>query len=251
VTGRPKTPAASSPGAKLARAGPPLQVPGLPTGGANTESAAAEHEALCQDAAALGLTLPDAAFDRLIAYLALLRKWNAAYNLTAVRDAGQMRVQHLADCLAVIAPLRRQVGDPAQRLLDVGSGGGLPGVVLAIAEPRWDVSCVDTVGKKAAFIRQVAGELALPNLRALHARVEALSSAPFNLITSRAFASLPDFVRLTRPLLAPGGVWMAMKGRRPDDELAALPSDIDVFHVEPLVVPGLDAERCLIWMRPR
>ena len=224
-------------------------------GGRSAQAPAGEpaddSQSLRQDAAALGLALPDAAFDRLCTYLALLLKWNAAYNLTAVRDAAQMRVQHLADCLAVIAPLRRQVGRDRRRILDVGSGGGLPGVVLAIAEPPWDLSCVDTVGKKAAFIRQVAGELALPNLHALHARVETLPGPPFDVITSRAFASLGDFVRLTRPLLAPGGVWMAMKGRRPDDELAALPPDIDVFHVEPLVVPRLDAERCLIWMRPR
>ena len=172
-----------------------------------------------------------------------------------MRDAAQMRVQHLADCLAVIAPLRRALGknseNHAPRILDVGSGGGLPGVVLAIVEPAWDVSCVDAVGKKAAFIRQAAGELALPNLHALHARVEALPGLPFDVITSRAFASLPDFTRLTRPLLAPGGMWLAMKGRRPADELAALPADMDVFHVEPLTVPGLDAERCLVWMRPR
>ena len=206
---------------------------------------------LRRDAAALGLALPDGVLERLGAYLALLRKWNAAYNLTAIRDTAQMRVQHLADCLAVIAPLRRQVGDGAQRILDVGSGGGLPGVVLAAASSVWDVSCVDTVGKKAAFVRQVAGELALPNLHALHARVESRPGPAFDVITSRAFASLPDFVRLTRPLLAPGGVWMAMKGRRPEEELAALPTDIDVFHVEPLAVPGLDADRCLIWMRPR
>lgn len=212
----------------------------------------ADLEAVRQDAAALGLVLPDAAFTRLVDYLALLRKWNAAYNLTSVREAAQMRVQHLADCLAVIAPLRRQAGEGrALRLLDVGSGGGLPGVVLAVVEPVWDVSCVDAVGKKAAFIRQVAGELALPNLHALHARVEALACPPFAVVTSRAFASLVDFVRLTRPLLAPDGVWMAMKGRRPDDELAVLPTDIDVFHVEPLSVPGLAAERCLIWMRPQ
>lgn len=210
-----------------------------------------EIEALRQDASALGLTLPEAALDRLIAFLALLRKWNAAYNLTAVRDAAQMRVQHLADCLAVIAPLRRQAGEGGKRILDVGSGGGLPGAVLAVAEPAWDLSCVDTVGKKAAFIRQVAGELALPNLHALHARVEALPGPPFDVITSRAFASLADFVRLTRPLLAPGGLWMAMKGRRPDGEISAVPADIDVFHVEPLTVPGLAADRCLIWMRPR
>ncbi len=209
-----------------------------------------ESEAVRRDASSLGLALPELAVERLIAYLALLRKWNAAYNLTAVRDAARMRVQHLADCLAVVGPLRRQVGAGGCRLLDVGSGGGLPGVVLAVAEPVWDVSCVDTVGKKAAFIRQVAAELALPNLHALHARVEALPGPPFDVITARAFASLPDFVRLTRPLLTPGGLWLAMKGRRPDDELAALPADVVVFHVEPIKVPGLDAERCLVWMRP-
>ncbi|HET9822137.1 MAG TPA: 16S rRNA (guanine(527)-N(7))-methyltransferase RsmG [Burkholderiaceae bacterium] len=189
---------------------------------------------------------------RLEAYLGLLAKWNAAYNLTAVRDPAQMRTQHLADCLAVVGPLRHRLGAgrPA-RVLDVGSGGGLPGVVLALAEPGWDVTCVDAVGKKAAFVRQVASELALPNLRAEHARVEALKAAPFGVITSRAFAALADFVRLTRPLLAPGGMWMAMKGKRPDDEIAALPADIGVVAVEPLSVPGLDAERCLVWMQPR
>jgi 16S rRNA (guanine527-N7)-methyltransferase len=192
-----------------------------------------------------------AADPRLEAYLGLLAKWNAAYNLTAVRDPAQMRVQHLADCLAVVGPLQRRLGARPARILDVGSGGGLPGVVLALAEPTWDVTCVDTVGKKAAFVRQVAGELALPNLHAEHARVEALNAPPFDVITARAFASLPDFARLTRPLLASGGVWMAMKGKRPDDEIAALPADIDVFHVEPIDVPGLDAERCLVWMRPR
>jgi 16S rRNA (guanine527-N7)-methyltransferase len=185
------------------------------------------------------------------AYLGLLAKWNAAYNLTAVRDPAQMRVQHLADCLAVVGPLRRQLGDRPARLLDVGSGGGLPGVVLAIANPDWDVTCVDSVGKKAAFIRQAAGELALPNLHAQHARVEALAGPLFDAITSRAFAALADFVRLTQPLLAPGGVWMAMKGQHPHDEIAALPASIETFHVEPLAVPGLDAERCLVWMRPR
>ena len=189
---------------------------------------------------------------RLEAYLALLAKWNAAYNLTAVRDQAQMRTQHLADCLAVVGPLRRRLGAgrPA-RLLDVGSGGGLPGVVLAISEPAWDVTCVDTVGKKAAFVRQVAGELALPNLHAEHARVEALKAVPFDVITSRAFAALADFVRLTRSLLAPGGVWMAMKGKRPDDEIAVLPGDVELVEIEPLSVPGLDAERCLVWMQAR
>jgi 16S rRNA (guanine527-N7)-methyltransferase len=189
---------------------------------------------------------------RLDAYLVLLVRWGATYNLTAVRNPEQMRVQHLADCLAVVEPLRRRFGArPSTRLLDVGSGGGLPGVVLAAADPSWDVTCVDSVGKKAAFVRQVAAELALPNLHAEHARIEALKAPPFDVITARAFAALPDFVLWTRPLLAEGGLWMAMKGKRPDDELAALPSDIEVLGVEPLTVPGLDAERCLVWMRPR
>jgi 16S rRNA (guanine527-N7)-methyltransferase len=243
VTARPKVPARP---AKTPAPHPVIaQAPA-----SQAATAPIEAEALRLDAAALGLALPDAALDRLAAYAALLRKWNLAYNLTALRDPAQVRSQHLADCLAVVAPLRRQWGAGPKRLLDVGSGGGLPGVVLAIVEPAWAVSCVDTVGKKAAFIRQVAGELALPNLHALHSRVENLAGPPFDGITARAFASLPELVRLTRPLLAPGGVWMAMKGRRPDDELAALPADIDVFHVEPLAVPGLEAERCLIWMKP-
>jgi 16S rRNA (guanine527-N7)-methyltransferase len=207
--------------------------------------------ALQADAAALGWSLAPAAAARLAAFRDLLVKWNGTYNLTALRDPAQVRTQHLADCLAVVPPLRRHAGGRPLRLLDVGSGGGLPGVVLAAVEAGWDVTCVDTVGKKAAFVRQGAAELGLPNLHAEHARVESLRAAPFDVITARAFASLPDFVRLTRPLLASGGVWMAMKGKPPSDEIAALPADVDAFHVEPLVVPGLDAERCLVWVRPR
>jgi 16S rRNA (guanine527-N7)-methyltransferase len=183
-------------------------------------------------------------------YLALLSRWNSTYNLTAVRDPAQMLVQHLADCLAVIPPLRRRLAEvPARRLLDAGSGGGLPGLVIAAMEPGLDVTCVDSVGKKAAFVRQAAGELGLRNLHAEHARVEQWRAPPFDLITARAFASLVDLVRLTRPLLAVGGAWLAMKGRKPDEEIAVLPVDIEVFHVEPLQVPVLDAERCIVWMR--
>ena len=194
--------------------------------------------------------------DRLLGYLDLLQRWNATYNLTAVRDPQDMLRQHLADCLAVITPMARQLESAAPaggalRVLDVGSGGGLPGVVLAMMFPSWQVVCVDTVGKKAAFIRQVAVELGLRNLSAEHARVEALKGVAFDVITSRAFASLVDFTRLSRAALLPQGVWMAMKGKTPADELSALPSDIEVFHVEPLSVPGLHAERCLVWMRPK
>ncbi len=181
-------------------------------------------------------------------YLLLLQRWNATYNLTAVRDPAAMLTQHLADCLAVVGPLQRHA--ESGRLLDVGSGAGLPGVVVAILLPGWHVTCVDAVGKKMAFVRQVAGSLPLPHLSAEHARIEQLKLPPFDVITSRAFASLADFTRLTRPHLASGGVWMAMKGRAPEEELAALPAEVTVFHVEPLAVPGLDAQRCLVWMRP-
>lgn len=186
------------------------------------------------------------------AYLDLLARWNTTYNLTAVRDRSQMLRQHLADCLAVLPPLQRELArhaTTAPRVLDVGSGGGLPGVVLAACLPQMQVTCIDTVAKKAAFIRQAAAELALPNLEAAHARVEQWQALPFDLITSRAFASLADFTRLTRHLLTTQGVWMAMKGKTPEDEIATLGADIEVFHVEQLVVDGLDAHRCLVWMQ--
>jgi len=214
------------------------------------DAALARLNAITDAALAVGVPLAEAEAQRLLNYIDLLQRWNATYNLTAVRDPQEMLIQHLHDCLAVIAPLRRVLGDTG-RVLDVGSGGGLPGVVIAATCPAITVTCVDTVGKKAAFIRQASAELALPNLRAEHARVESLRLPPFDLVTSRAFASLADFVRLTRHLLGAEGMWMAMKGKQPDDEIAALPADVDVFHVEQLTVPGLQAERCLVWMRPR
>ena len=210
------------------------------------------RDALAGIGHALALGLTEAQLDTLLAYLALLQRWNATYNLTAVRDPAQMLTQHLADCLAVIGPLRRHFAQgQSQRILDVGSGGGLPGVVIAALHPGALVTCVDTVGKKAAFVRQAAGELGLKNLFAEHARVEQLKAAPFNVIVSRAFASLDDFTRLTRQHLAPCGLWMAMKGKTPDIEIAQLPADLAVFHVEQLTVPGLPAERCLVWIRPQ
>lgn len=184
------------------------------------------------------------------AYLHLLARWNTVYNLTALRDPSLMRSHHLADSESIVAPLERHADGRPLKILDVGSGGGLPGVVLAIHHPDWDVTCVDAVAKKAGFVRQVALELGLPNLHAEHARVEQLAPVGADVVTSRAFASLPDFCAWTRRHLAPQGVWLAMKGRHPDDEIAALPADVEVFHVEPLQVPGLDAERCAIWLRP-
>jgi len=201
-------------------------------------------------AAELGLQLSDAQIAQLLGYLDLIQKWNKVYNLTAVRDPGEMLSHHLLDSLAVIQPLAREAGNQPIRLLDVGAGAGLPGVVIAIARPDIAVDCVDTVAKKAAFVQQVAGSLQLPNLRGRHARVETLTE-PYQVITSRAFASLADFVTLSDAALAPGGCWLAMKGKRPDAEIAALPASVEVFHVEPLAVPGLHAERCIVWMRRR
>ncbi len=200
-------------------------------------------------AQALGLVLSDEQFQRLLDYTALIQKWNKVYNLTALRDPSDMLTHHLLDSLTAIAPLSRHTQGQATRVLDVGSGGGLPGVVLAICMPELNVSCVDTVAKKAAFVQQVAVSLKLPNLRGIHARVESLTD-PYQVICSRAFASLPDFVTWSRPALAEGGVWMAMKGKHPQDEIDALPADVKVFHVEPLTVPGLAVDRCMVWMKP-
>ena len=137
---------------------------------------------------------------------------------------------------------------PPTRLLDVGSGAGLPGVVIAIACPHIQVTCVDAVAKKAAFVQQVAASLGLPHLRGLHQRIEHIHT-PHDLVCSRAFASLSDFVKGSARALAPGGVWLALKGKSPDDEVSQLNAGAQVFHVEQLLVPGLDAQRCLVWMR--
>ena len=206
---------------------------------------------LRQGVHALGLHLADGQINLLLDFLALLQKWNKVYNLTAVRDPQDMLTHHLLDSLAAVAPLRRHVQgqDGAPRLLDVGSGGGLPGVVFAICCPEIDVSCVDTVAKKAAFVQQAAAALQLPNLHGIHARVETLAG-PFDVVSCRAFASLADFTTWSREALAPAGVWLAMKGRHPQGEIDALPAGVQVFHVEPLAVPGLQAERCIVWMRP-
>jgi 16S rRNA (guanine527-N7)-methyltransferase len=202
----------------------------------------------------LVLELDDAQVQRLLDYLFLIKKWTKVYNLTAVRDPVEMLTHHLLDSLAAIGPLQQRlqanglVSPKAVRLLDVGSGAGLPGIVIAICCPGITVHCVDTVGKKAAFIQQVAASLKLPNLRGVHARVESLAD-PYDVVSSRAFASLVDFTTWSVGALAEQGVWMAMKGKNPVEEIAALPAGVEVFHVEQLVVPGLDAERCLVWMR--
>jgi 16S rRNA (guanine527-N7)-methyltransferase len=199
----------------------------------------------------LGLLAPEGAMLQLLAYVGLLDKWNRAYNLTAVRDPRQMVVQHLLDCLSAVPALDRQLARADARLLDAGSGAGLPGLVLAVMRPRWSICCVDAVAKKSIFVRQVATELGLKNLQAEHSRVETLQLPPCDVVISRAFASLADFTLRTRHHLTPGGCWLAMKGKHPSAEIAALPAHVEVFHVEQLQVPGLDAQRCLVWMRPR
>jgi 16S rRNA (guanine527-N7)-methyltransferase len=204
----------------------------------------------------LGLALDEAQKKQLIDYLAMIAKWNKVYNLTAIRDADEMLTHHILDSLAVVLPLEKHFAAAkikSGRVLDVGAGAGLPGVVIAICCPNVTVICVDTVGKKAAFIQQVAVSLGLKNLRGLHARVEKMLPADvqqgFDVITSRAFASLLDFTTLTASHLTASGVWMAMKAKPTMEELVALPMSVKVFHVEQLNVPELNEERKLIWMR--
>ena len=210
---------------------------------------------------ALGFKLGDAQIHQLLAYLALIGKWTQVYNLTALRDPADMLTHHLLDSLAAAPALNRQLASMGAQsdasLLDVGSGAGLPGVVFAICCPALRVTCVDAVAKKAAFIRQAALELKLSNLTGLHVRIESVTE-PFEIVCSRAFASLGDFTVWSQSALKPcepgvpgepGGVWMAMKGKHPADEIALLPASIEVFHVEQLSVPSLDAERCIVWAR--
>ena len=200
----------------------------------------------------LALDLNDTRIRQLLDYQDLIGKWTKVYNLTAVRDPAEMLTHHLLDSLAAIAPLNRHLQQAGQQqgstLLDAGSGAGLPGVVMAICCPTVAVTCVDTVAKKAAFIKQAALALKLPNLTGLHARVESIDK-PFDVICSRAFASLQDFTQFSGSALADAGVWMALKGKHPADEMAALPETVKVFHVEQLQVPGLGAERCIVWMQ--
>ena len=201
---------------------------------------------------ALQLELSESQISQLLAYQAMIGKWTQVYNLTSVRDPAEMMTHHLLDSLSVVPALQRYLRgaglEQGSRLLDVGSGAGLPGVVVAMCCPAVEVTCVDTVAKKAAFIKQAALALKLPNLAGLHARVESITE-PFDVICSRAFASLADFTGWSAGALAPQGVWMAMKGRHPTDELSALPENIALFHVEQLKVPGLDAERCVLWLQ--
>ncbi|MFY4695707.1 16S rRNA (guanine(527)-N(7))-methyltransferase RsmG [Burkholderia glumae] len=217
-----------------------------PIAGASRE---ALHALLADGLDSLGLTLDETQVAKLLDYVALLGKWNAVYNLTSIRDPRQMLIQHILDSLSIVPHLRSL--DAATRALDVGSGGGLPGIVLAIVFPGWQVTLNDIVHKKSAFQTQAKAELKLANLSVVTGRVETLRPGhevpgQFDVIVSRAFADLADFVSLARHLVAPGGAIWAMKGVRPDDEIARLPEGAQVRRTIRLAVPALDAERHLI-----
>ncbi|AXF15897.1 16S rRNA (guanine(527)-N(7))-methyltransferase RsmG [Paraburkholderia caledonica] len=219
------------------------------------KSSGADREALYQlltdGVGELGLELSDVRVAKLLDYVALLAKWNAVYNLTAIRDPRQMLIQHILDSLSIVPHL---VQRNPRTVLDVGSGGGLPGIVLAIVRPDWGVTVNDIVHKKTAFQAQAKAELGLTNLSVVTGRVETLRpgaevSAKFDVIVSRAFAELADFVTLARHLVAEQGAILAMKGVRPDDEIERLPAGVYVEQVVRLDVPFLDAERHLVTVR--
>lgn len=203
-----------------------------------------DRKTLAEGLSALGVRSDESALDAFAGYAELLLKWNRVYNLTAIRRPEEVLTHHLLDSAALVP----RIDADATRILDVGCGGGLPSVPIAILRPDLQVTGIDAVGKKAAFVNQAAIELSLRNLHAVHGRVERLKGA-WELITSRAFASLADFIALTRPLLAPGGRWLAMKGVIPDDEIAALPAGVAVERIEPMTVPGLAERRHLIVLR--
>ncbi|WP_371764105.1 16S rRNA (guanine(527)-N(7))-methyltransferase RsmG [Massilia sp.] len=205
---------------------------------------AALSAVLGEGIAAMRLDVSPAQQDKLMNYLALMFKWNAVYNLTSLRDPMQMVTHHLLDSLAAVPAFAG-----AQNVLDVGSGGGLPGIVLAIVRPDMKVSMIDTVHKKTAFLTQVKAELGLANVTVYTARVEQLQvSDKFDVITSRAFADLSDFVNWSSHLLADGGRYIALKGVAPKDEQERLPAEWKVDKVEPLDVPRLGAERHLVFI---
>jgi len=221
------------------------------TGGSAGAAANRDQHAawLAEGIASLGLVLDSRQQAALLDYLALLSKWNGVYNLTAIRDPRQMLIQHVLDSLAIVPHLAKL--GPSNSVLDVGTGGGLPGMVLAIALPSWRVTLNDIVHKKTAFLTHAKGALGLSNVTVVTGRVETLRAgievaAPFDAVVSRAFAEMVDFVAVARHLVAPGKSLWAMKGVRPDGEIARLPQDVKVVRVIALDVPMLDAERHLV-----
>ena len=194
---------------------------------------------------ALSLELSEQQVAQLLDYLALMAKWNAVYNLTSLREPMQMVTHHLLDSLAAVSAFAG-----ARNVLDVGAGGGLPGIVLAIARPDMKVSLIDTVHKKTAFLKQVKAELELANVTVYTAKVQELTvTQPFDVITSRAFADLSDFVNWSAHLLADDGQFIALKGVAPPSEQQRLPAEWQVSQLRPLQVPGLEAERHLVFIQ--
>lgn len=186
--------------------------------------------------------------DHLIDYIERIQKWGKVYNLTAVLDDQGALVKHVLDCLSVAMLL---ADEKPKTIIDVGSGGGLPGLIWALACPYWQIKCVDAVAKKAAFVQHVIHEMPAlkQNLTVQHGRIEHIEGQ-YDWVISRAFASLKDFVSCSRHLLSPSSYWLAMKGKVPDKEIQELPSFATVFHVEPVKVPYLLEERCLVWLKP-
>lgn len=206
---------------------------------------AAASAALAGGLRGLAPELPPAASEQLLAYLAELHKWNATYNLTAIRDPAEMATRHVLDSLALL-PLLPQTG----RVLDVGSGAGIPGLILAIVRPGLHIAVLDSNGKKARFMRHAVRTLALANVEVIEGRAEDFRPAvQFDVIVSRAFAALADFVACTEQALAADGRWLAMKGKVSDEERAALPSTMLIESIQPLTVPGLAEARCCVVLR--
>ncbi len=213
-----------------------------------------DYQQRLDDAAlALSVNLAPGQSDTLLSYISQLQRWNRTYNLTALREPEQMLVHHLFDSLSVVKPIVTELDKTtarSRRIVDVGSGAGLPGIVLAIMQPEWEIFCVDAVEKKMAFVRQMASVLRLPNLNAVHARVEALPSFNADIVVSRAFASLADFATLAGMHVAESGHLLAMKGREPRDEIDALEQQTvwRQSRFQTLLVPELNAQRCLVWL---
>jgi 16S rRNA (guanine527-N7)-methyltransferase len=202
------------------------------------------RQLLEEGVAELQLNLQSDQLNQLMSYLELLIKWNGVYNLTSVRNPPDMVRQHLLDSLSAAFAFNQ-----AKNVLDVGSGGGLPGVVLAIVYPELHVAMIDTVNKKTAFLQQVKAELGLNNVTVYTGRVEQLQAPkPFDVITSRAFSELANFVNWAGHLLATGGQMIALKGQLPDAEIAVLPAGWTITKVQAITVPGLDAQRHLLWI---
>lgn len=202
------------------------------------------ENAIRQGAAGLGIALPEAAAERLSAYVGLLMKWNRVYNLTAIREEQKVVSHHILDSLVVLDHL------PAGTLVDVGSGAGLPGLPIAIAQPAREVTVLDSNQKKGAFLKQAVAELGLANVQVVIERVEDFRPLrPFEVVVSRAFSDLADFVNLAGHLCAPGGTMLAMKGLYPDAEIAQLPAGWTVESAPALDIPALEASRHLVVMR--